>query len=149
MERSATHPSGFDQGRWTEMSTTRRILGLAALAAAVSCAPEDQRTETLDARAAMQERANWPPAVVAQLDSGSAAFRARDLERALEHYTRVTEMEPEIGAGWFGVYMAQEALGAEAEAAAALERAQELVPSASMIHEDGSGDGGDGSESVP
>ena len=52
------------------------------------------------------------------MDSGTSAFRADDIEAALQHYTRVTEIAPDIGAGWFGVYMAAEALG-DAEGAAA------------------------------
>lgn len=111
-----------------------------ASAAALSCRPDDQRTETMDPVKAMQARANMPKEVVAQLDSGTSAFRADDLAEALRHYTRVTELAPDVAAGWFGVYMAQDALGDDAAAAAALKRAQAVVPGATLLH-DGSGGG--------
>jgi tetratricopeptide (TPR) repeat protein len=107
---------------------------LLLLSAAVACRPDDQRTDTMDPSEAMQVRENWPPEVVAQLDSGSAAFRADDHQAALAHYTRVTETAPDIAAGWFGVYMAQHALGNTEAAMAAYQRAQGIVPGATLIH---------------
>jgi len=118
------------------MNARRAVIGILALAAAVSCRPDDQRTETLDPTEGVRRRADLPQAVVAQLDSGSVAFRADRFEDALEHYTRVTELEPDLGAGWFGVYMAQEALGNLEAAQAALERVQELAPGATIVHDD-------------
>lgn len=106
------------------------------LAAAVSCRPDDQRTDQLDLSGA-QARENMPPDAVAQLDSGSLAFRSDDYETALVHYTRATELAPEFGAGWFGVYMAQTELGNAEEATKALGRARSLVPGATLIHENG------------
>jgi len=106
------------------------------LAAAVSCRPDDQRTDQLDLSGA-QARENMPPDAVVQLDSGSVAFRSDDYETALVHYTRATELAPGFGAGWFGVYMAQKELGNAEEAAQALERARALVPGATLIHENG------------
>ncbi len=121
------------------MNARRSLIAVFALAAAVACRADDQRTDTMNAEGAMQERQNMPPAVVAQLDSGTQAFRVQDYGGALRHYGRVTELAPEVGAGWFGVYMAHDALGNDEEAAAALERAQAIVPEATLIHEDGSG----------
>jgi Flp pilus assembly protein TadD len=86
----------------------------------------------------MQSREDMPPAAVAQLDSGTVAFRMDDFEGALRHYTRVTEIDPDIAAGWFGVYMAEDALGHSDRAAAALERARGVVPGATLLH-DGEG----------
>jgi tetratricopeptide (TPR) repeat protein len=105
------------------------------LAAAVSCRPDDQRTDTLDPEQGMMSREDMPPEAVAQLDSGSAAFRVDDYEAALRHYTRVTEIDPDIGAGWFGVYMAADALGDAELAEEALERARGIVPGATLLHE--------------
>ena len=116
------------------MSASRMLATLLALTAAVACRPDDQRTDTVDPTEAMQVRAHWPPEVAAQLDSGSAAFRSNDHEAALRHYRRVTEMEPDIAAGWFGVYMAEHALGNAEAAAAAYERAQGIVPGATLLH---------------
>ena len=111
------------------------MLAVLVLAAAFSCRPDDQRTDTLDPHAGMQARDLMDPAVVAQLDSGSAAYRADHFDAALEHYRRATELEPELGAGWFGVYMGERALGNDDAAQAALERAQGIVPGATMLHE--------------
>ncbi len=48
-------------------------------------------------------------------------------------------MDSSVTAAWFGAYMAERALGNEAAANEALERAQQLAPGASLIHgqEDG------------
>jgi Flp pilus assembly protein TadD len=121
------------------MNARRSVIGVLVMAAAVSCRPDDQRTDSLDPDRAMQTREELPAEVVAQLDSGSTAFRSNDFEAALAHYTRVTEVAPDVGAGWFGVYMAQDALGNAEAARDALERAQSLVPGATLIHHDDSG----------
>lgn len=120
------------------MKTMRGPTLAFAVLALASCraAPEeqDQRTETLDAPAAIQrERESLPPDVLAQIDSGSAAIRAGDARGALAHYRRATELSPELAAAWFGVYMAHQALGDEDEARAALEKARSLEPGASLM----------------
>lgn len=117
------------------MDTRHAMTVLLVLAAVVSCRPDDQRTETLDAEQGMMAREDMPAAAVAQLDSGSAAFRANDFEAALRHYTRVTEIEPNIAAGWFGVYMAADALGDDELAREALEKARSAVPGATLLHD--------------
>jgi tetratricopeptide (TPR) repeat protein len=115
----------------------RNALTLAlVLAAPISCRPDDQRTDQLDVTGGAQARESMPPDAVAQLDSGSLAFRRDDFEAALAHYTRVTEVAPDFGAGWFGVYMAHDRLGNVEAAAAALERARGVVPGASLLHPD-------------
>jgi tetratricopeptide (TPR) repeat protein len=105
--------------------------------------PDDQRTDTIDpnspARAALTEEA------LAQLDSGNLAYRTALYEQALRHYSRVTELAPDQATGWFGLYMAHHALGNLGEADAALERAKEVAPGASLMRpspEDTLGDGG-------
>lgn len=116
--------------------SAKRVLALVlVLAAAVSCRkPGDQRTDTMDPVEAMQRRENLPVEVVAQLDSGSASFRAQDLEEALRHYQIAVDLSPDVAAGWFGVYMAHHALGHDKEAEEALAKAQSLVPGATLIH---------------
>jgi Flp pilus assembly protein TadD len=117
------------------MSTRHALTAFLVLAAVVSCRPDDQRTDTLDAEQGMQSRENMPTGAVAQLDSGTAAFRADDFEAALRHYTRVTEIAPEVGAGWFGIYMAADALGDTDLAEEALERARSAVPGATLLQD--------------
>lgn len=116
------------------MSATRGLTFVLLLAAAASCRPDDQRTDTMDAQQAIQqERESLPVEVVAQLDSGSAAFRADDHEGALAHYTKAAEIAPDVAAAWFGVYMAQQALGNADAAREALERAQSVEPGATLL----------------
>ncbi|NIQ57599.1 MAG: hypothetical protein GWN71_30720, partial [Gammaproteobacteria bacterium] len=57
-----------------------------------------------------------PAEAVAQLDSGNLAMRGDDYEAALAYYQRVTELAPDFGSGWFGLYMAHRELGNEEEA---------------------------------
>jgi Flp pilus assembly protein TadD len=111
--------------------TARRGLATAlALTALLACRPDDQRTESVDPAALL---ASLDVAVVAALDSGNAAFRAGDLEGAARHYRRVTESAPETAAGWFGLYMVEQARGNEQAAEAALERARGVAPGASLL----------------
>ncbi len=116
------------------MNKRRALAVLLVLAAAVSCRPDDQRTDTLDPHQGMQARENMPAAAVAQLDSGSAAYRIDDFEQSLLHYSRATEIAPDLAAGWFGVYMAADALGDVDLAEEALERARSVVPGATLLH---------------
>jgi len=120
--------------------STKHGLALALLLAATSaCAPE----ETPQPGTAPAEEATppaqhaVPPEVTAQLDSGSAAFRADDYAGALEHYTKATELAPDLAAAWFGVAMAQEALGNAQAAQAALAKTQALEPGADLAHPTG------------
>lgn len=107
-----------------------------ALAFSVACRPADQRTEELDPTGGAQARVNMPVEAAAQLDSGNIAMREDDFEAAVTHYTKVTELAPGFGSGWFGLYMAHRELGNEEEAAAALDRARGIVPGATMLHPD-------------
>jgi Flp pilus assembly protein TadD len=118
------------------MTTTHMVLVLLTAATSLACRPADQRTDSLDPNAGAQARENMLPEVVAQLDSGSQAFRDGDFESALQHYESVTELAPDVGAGWFGVYMTQLELGDVAAAQSALDRARGLAPGATLLHPD-------------
>lgn len=115
------------------MRAERGILVLLAVAAVACGRPQDQRTDSLDPAGAMKKLEEMPIPLKAQLDSGSAAFRAKDVESALRHYTAATEIDDGVAAAWFGVYMAQKALGHVKEALAALERVQSLAPGATLV----------------
>lgn len=108
------------------------FLAMAALLLLTACLPEDQRTDTVDQEEVA--RALSPEARV-QLDSANAAYRAADFERALAHFQRVTEMAPDDATGWFGVFMAQDALGNREAADEALAEARSRAPGASLIHD--------------
>lgn len=117
--------------------TERHVLSLVLVVlSSVSCRPPDQRTDSIDPDAGVVARSQMTPEVVAQLDSGSQAFLSEDYEAALLHYATVTELAPRVGAGWFGVYMAQVELGDVAAAQEALEKARGLVPGATLLHPD-------------
>jgi len=106
------------------------------LAAAAACTPEEaprpEAAQAEDVSPPAQEP--LPPEVAAQLDSGTIAFRADDYARALAHYTKATELAPDLGAAWFGVAMAQEALGNTQAAQEALARTQALEPGTNLAH---------------
>ena len=95
---------------------------------------EDLKTESIGAEDIKSERTERSPEFIAQLDSGNAAYRAKDYERALRHYQAVTRLDEDEAAGWFGIYMTELARGNAAAADLALKRAQEHAPGASLIH---------------
>lgn len=101
-----------------------------------ACGEDDQRTDSVTPDDVRQAREALDPRLVARLDSGNAAMRSRDPATALEQYREATAIDPESAAAWFGVYMAAGALGDEDEAAAALERARDLEPRASLLDPD-------------
>ena len=109
------------------------MVPLLLLAAVASCKPDDRRTDTFDPEEAMQHRENLPADVLAQLDSGSAAYRLDDHQGALAHYKKATELAPELDAAWFGVYMAEHALGNMDAAQEALERARSVNPGSTLL----------------
>jgi tetratricopeptide (TPR) repeat protein len=102
------------------------------LASATACLPDDQRTDSVDPETAGRELS---ADAMAQLDSGNVAYRAGDYEGALTYYVRVTEMAPDDATGWFGIYMAQEALGNQAAADSAIAEARKRNPGASLIRD--------------
>lgn len=112
------------------MSRRRRTPIALVLLLGGACVPDDQRTETVDT----EVRTEIPAPVVAQLDSGSTAYKARDFAAAEAHYRRATELGPDVAAAWFGLYMVAHRDGRLDSAAVYLERAQELVPGASLLH---------------
>lgn len=122
------------------------VLPLALLA--VGCDGEEaadaERTGDMTRQRIGQARSGLPSATAAKLDSGNAAYRGGDYERALELYRSAAEGEPDAAAPWFGVYMAYSALGRQDSARAALERAGGLSESGGAFHGAGPGDSADG-----
>ena len=116
------------------MTTKRLITAVLVLAAMSACRPDEATTDHLDPAHIMEQRENLSPEVRTHLDSGSAAFRRDDHEAALDHYTQATDIDPNAAAAWFGVYMAQQALGNEEAATEAMARAQSTVPGATLIN---------------
>lgn len=124
------------------MSRTRAgRLGLTVLCTAglalAGCRPDDQRTDSVDPAAGVQDRARWSEEMREHVDAGNAAVRADSFAVAREHFLAATELEPDVAAGWFGLYLAEQGLGNVDAASAALERAREIAAGASLIHEEG------------
>lgn len=67
-----------------------------------------------------------PRAVTVHLDSGNAAYRAGDYQAARRQYRAAVEVDSTAAAAWFGVYMAERALGDDRAADSALRRAGDL-----------------------
>ena len=105
------------------------------LALAAGCSPpDDQETGSISDDQVRQTREQLPQELVAALDSGNAAYRRGDYAQALEAYEEAVQIDEDVAAGWFGVYMAHQALGNTAAADSAMLRAQDLAPGASLIH---------------
>jgi tetratricopeptide (TPR) repeat protein len=119
---------------------TVAALALIVLVALPGCRrADDQRTETIDAAAVREAREALDPIVVAQLDSGNVAFREQRYPDALAFYREAARRDPDAAAAWFGVYMAELALGNAAAAEEALRRARDVAPRATLV-EPGVGD---------
>ena len=102
------------------------------LLSVTACLPDGQRTDSVDPSTAGRELS---AEAMAQLDSGNVAYRAGDYQQALGHYRRVIEMAPDDATGWFGIYMAQDALGNRAAADSAIAEARRRNPGASLIRD--------------
>lgn len=73
-----------------------------------------------------------PPGVTVHLDSGNVAYRAGEYEEARRHFLAAVSADSTASAGWFGVYMAERALGNDAAADSALQRAGGLGEASGM-----------------
>ena len=112
---------------------THLLSGVLVILSLTACAPpDDQRTDTLDPTTAGQ---GLSAEARVQLDSGNTAFRAGDMNAALVHFTRVTELMPDDPTGWFGVYMVHDARGDQTAAESAMEMARSRAPGASLIRD--------------
>jgi tetratricopeptide (TPR) repeat protein len=113
------------------------LTGLLAVLTLIACQrDDDQRTDTIHDQDVLAARAALSPAVVAELDDGNAAYRDRDYERALQHFQAAVDMNETLAAGWFGIYMAQLALGNPEAAEAAMQHVRTHAPGATLIHPD-------------
>lgn len=113
------------------------MTALAVLAVAACGEQEGQRVELgEDEQAAEdQSRANWPYELEVQVDSANLEYMNEQYQASADRYRAMTEEYPEIGTLWFGLYMAENALGNEEAAQEALARAEELAPGLGQMHE--------------
>ncbi len=113
------------------------VAGIVASLILTACDPgDDQETGSISREEVQHSRDSLDPAVTAALDSGNVAYREEDYEAALRHYRRAAELGEEVAAAWFGIYMANLALGNADDAQEAMDRAQSLAPGASLMHPD-------------
>ena len=96
--------------------------------------PTDQMTGDVTSDAIRQARADWPAGLSELIDSANAAYSAQDFTAASGMYRRAAVLAPDITAPWFGLYMAEHALGNTAAADSAMQKAQALAPGASLLH---------------
>ena len=114
------------------------VVALAGLLACGGDTEEAQRVPLGEQEATSTSRADWPEGLAEQVDEANAAYANEEYEAAAETYRGLTDQHPEIGTLWFGLYLAETALGNEEAAAAALEKVEELVPGLLQMH-DGAG----------
>ncbi len=106
---------------------------LAAGALLVGCKKDEAPKQPLGA-SQMTTAPKLAPAAQAQLDSGNTAYRAKDYQTALKHYQQAVKDAPHTPASWFGVYMAESALGDTVAADSAMRKARALAPGATLVH---------------
>jgi len=121
---------------------SRSIIVLAVIGCVACGPPADQETGSVDRDEIREAREALPAEALEHLDAGNERYRSQDYEAALEHYEQVVELAPDATAGWFGAYMAHEAMGNTAEADSALARARALARGASLIRPDTRDPGG-------
>jgi tetratricopeptide (TPR) repeat protein len=117
---------------------TRKWIAAMAVIGLVACGEADEADRIpLGQEQAQREggRAQWPAELVALVDSANLAYSQERYEEAAEIYRGLTEEYEDIGTVWFGLYMAENALGNTEAAQAALERAEEQSPGLGRMHE--------------
>lgn len=119
------------------MNMKRLVPAIVVLTLAACSGEEGQRVElgADTAQSTQIRRADWPEGLAARVDSANAAYADSAYATAAEIFRSATEEHPEIGTVWFGLYMAENAMGNTEAAAAALERAEALNPGLSQMHE--------------
>ncbi len=127
------------------MRILRTIAVLAAMLT-VACGrgqpPANETTGTAGTPAAGVEPPRVELGAAAQLDSGNAAYRAKDYRGALAHYQQAAQRAPRLAAAWFGIYMAKGQLGDKAGADSAMRMVQSIAPGTMGAHPAGGSSGG-------
>lgn len=116
---------------------TKKWLPILLVVALVGCSEEEGRRVPLgeDTAQSDQRREAWPEGLAVLVDSANAAYAAERYEEAAEIYRDLAEEHANIGTVWFGLYMAEKAVGNEDAAVTALERAESINPGLGMMHD--------------
>jgi hypothetical protein len=81
--------------------------------------------------------ADLPLTVHAHLDSAATAYRAGAFEQARVYYRMAIDSIPDLAASWFGLFLAERALGNRGAADSAMRQARRLVTGDSITRRDG------------
>ncbi|MEJ2503171.1 MAG: hypothetical protein P8177_07600 [Gemmatimonadota bacterium] len=117
------------------IASTRLVAFGLAITLAGCGQPDDQETGSISREDVAEARDDLDPAVLEALDAGNEAYRDGSYQEALRHYEEANQ-DGDVAAAWFGIYMAQLALGNSEAADSAMQRAQDLAPGASLLHPD-------------
>lgn len=115
----------------------KKWIAVVAVLALAACSEDEGQQVPLgeDAEQSETRRASWPAELTAQVDSANAAIAGGEYETAAEIYRSLVEQYPDIGTVWFGLYMAEDALGNTDAAEAALEKAEAITPGLGRMHD--------------
>ncbi|MFP4622894.1 MAG: hypothetical protein ACOC3J_00360 [Gemmatimonadota bacterium] len=107
-----------------------------ALVAIAACGGEEQgeRVE-LGEQEQTSARASWPAELTARIDSANAAYANENYQVAADVFRGITEDHPDLGIAYFGLYMAETALGNDDAAQEALAEAEALSPGLARMHQ--------------
>lgn len=113
------------------------IIIVAALTLTACGEDEGQRVPIGDDTAAVENRgrASWPAELTTQVDSANLAYSEGRYEEAAAIYHELSREYTDVGAVWFGLYMAEHALGNDEVADSALARAEAIAPGLGSMHE--------------
>ncbi len=79
-------------------------------------------------------RDEMPHEIAVLIDAGNAAFSSGDYETARQHYRGAAARDTAVAAAWYGLAMAERALGNDAAADSALQRLSGLGEAADVHH---------------
>jgi hypothetical protein len=101
----------------------RRLVAVlaATLMACSNSPPADAGTQLASARDGTID-----PAILALMDSASAAYRERDYAAASRYFASAASLDSSLAAPWFGLFLAERALGRPMVADSALRAARRL-----------------------
>lgn len=110
-------------------------MAVVALIGVGACGGEETGDRVELGAEAPQGRETWSPELTQQIDAANAAYAAGNYEEASEIFQSITEDYPELGVAYFGVYMAESAMGNEEAAQAALAEAEARNPGLGRMHD--------------
>lgn len=124
------------RSRWHTVLIRGITLGLTGSLLVVGCGAEDRERVPLGENQATTQQAveDLPEAIQERLNLANTAYRERNYETALRHFTRITEEAPGLAAGWYGVGMTYAAMGDQAAADSAMMQVHRLAPEMPLQH---------------